>query len=37
MGALTFFCFFLIYFFLKLIVPCRLYVIYEKEDHDSNV
>ena len=38
MGALTFlFSLFLIPFFLKLIVACRLCVIYAKEDNDSNV
>ena len=38
MGALTFFCFFFEYlFFLKLIVACRLCVIYVWEDNDSNV
>ena len=36
MGALTF-PFFLIPFFLKLIVACRLCVIYVREDNDSNV
>ena len=36
MGALTFFSF-LIPFFLKLIVACRLCVIYVREDTDSNV
>ena len=33
MGALNF----LIPFFLKLIVACRLCVIYAREDNDSNV
>ena len=38
MGALTFLLFFfLIPFFLKLIVTCRLCVIYVREDNDSNV
>ena len=38
MGALTFFgSSFLISFFLKLIVACRLFVIYVREDNDSNV
>ena len=38
MGALTFFFFFfLIPFFSKLIVACRLCVIYVREDNDSNV
>ena len=37
MGALIFCCSFLIYFFLKLIVACRLCVIYVREDNDSNV
>ena len=38
MGALTFFVvLFLIPFFLKLIVACKLYVIYAREDNDSNV
>ena len=32
MGALTF-----LFFFLKLIVACRLYVIYVREDSYSNV
>ena len=32
MGALTF-----IFIFLKLIVACRLCVIYVREDNDSNV
>ena len=36
MGALTF-LFFLILFFLKLIMVCRLCVIYVREDNDSNV
>ena len=34
MGALIFFK---IYFFLKLIVACILYVVYVREDNDSNV
>ena len=40
MGALTFWCSFLIPFFLnmlKLIKACRLRVIYVREDNDSNV
>ena len=38
MGALNFLLFFfLIPFFLKLIVACRLCVIYTREDDDSNV
>ena len=37
MGVLTFLCFIFDIFFLKLIVTCRLCVIYEREDHDSNV
>ena len=38
MGALTILCFFFnIFFFLKLIVACRLWVIYVREDNDSNV
>ena len=37
MGALTFWFFFLAPFFLKLIVTCRLCVIYVREDNDSNV
>ena len=38
MGALTFlFFFFLIPFFLKLIVACRLCVAYVREDNDSDV
>ena len=37
MGALTFLLYFLIPFFLKLIVACRLCVIYVREDNDSNV
>ena len=36
MGALTF-SFFSIFFSKALIVACRLYVIYVKEDNDSNV
>ena len=37
MGALTFLLYFLIPFFLKVIVACRLCVIYVREDNDSNV
>ena len=37
MGALTFCVSPLITFFLKLIVACRLCVIYVREDNDSNV
>ena len=38
LGVLTFFLFFfLIPFSLKLIVVCRLCVIYVREDNDSNV
>ena len=37
MGALTFCFSFLIPLFLKLIVDCRLCVIYVREDNDSNV
>ena len=37
MGALTCGVSFLISFFLRLIVACRLCVIYVKEDNDSNV
>ena len=39
MGALTFLCFFSNIVFLKLkeIVACRLWVIYVREDNDSNV
>ena len=39
MGALIFFYSFLFYFlfFLKLIVVCRLCVIYVRVDNDSNV
>ena len=36
MGALTFY-FFLVSFFLKLIVACRLCVIYVRKDDYSNV
>ena len=36
MGALTFLLFFF-NSFLKLIVACRLYVIYVREDNNSNV
>ena len=36
-GPLTFLCLFFIHIFLKLIVTCRLYVIYVREDNDSNV
>ena len=36
MGALTFLLFFLICFLLKLIVACRLCIIYVREDNDSN-
>ena len=36
MGVLPFFSF-LIPFLLKLIVACRLCVIYVKEDNDSNI
>ena len=37
MGALTFVLFFFNSFYLKLIVSCRLCVIYMREDNDSNV
>ena len=37
MGALTFSCSIFIIFFLKLIVACRLCVIYVREDNDPNV
>ena len=37
MDALTFCVSFFIFFFLKLIVACRLCVIYVMEDNDSNV
>ena len=37
MDPLTFFVLFLIPFFLKFIVACRLRVIYVWEDYDSNV
>ena len=37
MGALTALLSFFIHFFLKLIVACRLCVIYVREDNDSNV
>ena len=37
MGALTFLSFIFDIFFFKLIVACRLCVIYVKEDNDSNV
>ena len=37
MGALTFLFFFFNSFFLKLIVACRLRVIYVREDNDSDV
>ena len=36
-GALTFYCSFLVIFFLKLIVACRMCVIYVREDDDSDV
>ena len=36
MGALTFLSFLLIPSLLKLIVVCRLSVIYVREDNDSN-
>ena len=38
MDALTFLLFFfLIPFFLKLIVACTLFVIYVRDDNDSNI
>ena len=37
MGALNFLFFFFYSFFLKLIVACRLCVIYARENNDSNV
>ena len=37
MGALPFLCFIFNMFLLKLIVACRLCVIYVREDNDSNV
>ena len=37
MGTLTFLLFFYISFFLKLIVACRLCIIYVRVDNDSNV
>ena len=37
MGALTFLLLIFIFFSLKLIVACRLCVIYVREDNDSNV
>ena len=36
-GCPYFLFFFLIPYFFKLIVACRLYVIYVREDNDSNV
>ena len=37
MGALTFLWFITSIFLLKLIVACRLCVIYVREDNDSNI
>ena len=36
-GYLHFLCLFFIPFFIKLIVACRLHVIYVREDNDTNV
>ena len=37
MGAFTFMCFIFNIFFLKLIMVCKLCVIYVREDDDSNI
>ena len=36
-GALTFFVYYFSWFFLRLIITCRLWVIYVREDNYSNV
>ena len=36
-GALTFFVYYFNWFFLRLIIACRLWVIYVREDYYSNV